>query len=168
MSIEPDYIIKRDQLVYKLAHDWLAAQLQNTLPPRKQCADTPDAAINIIRLHLKPGVSRPIPKCLHELYKQILVSAQNAERRPNVIGGTQQTRLEKIGEHILENFDPYKVLKQYTSSSAVLQTINTKLKLLDIKAPINIIETGRKEGIWSRYCKTIISAAKFVTKFKNI
>tara|TARA_B100000676_G_scaffold113046_1_gene112723 strand:- start:1171 stop:1995 length:825 start_codon:yes stop_codon:yes gene_type:complete len=122
--------------------------------------NTPDLITEEIILSY---LSIPEPKhkdiSLNEIYHRLLISAQNANMKASVIGGS-------IGgvqnlEEILFNFNPKKVLEKYSQDSIeILDDIIIKLK------PNGKIRKTPK-SIWPKYCRTIISAAEFLSQFSN-
>jgi hypothetical protein len=105
-------------------------------------------------------ISTPRPDTLAGLYEGMLESAQNADRRKNVIGGS-------IGgvhnlRRVLCEFEPVVVLEEYRSSGweGVLNDIVNHLK------PRGSI-SRTPQGIWPRYCRTILSSAKFFSQFES-
>ena len=138
---------RRDKTVYDEAKKFLIS-------------NTPDEITeDVIESYL--SLPRPTPDelSLNEIYHRLLESAQNANMKTGVIGGS-------IGgvdnlRQVLFGFDPNKVLEQYSDNDE---------ELLD-----NIIKTLKPKGrirrtpksIWPKYCKTIISGAEFFSQFSD-
>jgi hypothetical protein len=92
-----------------------------------------------------------------ELYKRLLVSAQNANMKAGVIGASIGG-VENLGK-VLYDFNPAKVVERFDNSpESLLDEIIVKLKPRG-----EIRKTGR--SLWPQYSKTIISAAKFFQQF---
>jgi len=99
------------------------------------------------------------PVSLEELYKRLLASAQNANMKAGVIGGSIGG-IEKLAT-VLFGFNPNKVSDVYgVNSDQVLSEIESKLK------PSGKIRKTPK-SIWPRYCETILSAARFFKQFAS-
>ena len=118
----------------------------------------PGLTEDVINAHIKPSDSNPPPLTLIQIYKGILNSAQNANMRAGVIG-------RAIGgfdrlDSVLFGFDPAKVLKRYRTWNDVLDVIVKKLK------PRGQIRREPR-SIWPLYCRTILTAAEFVTRFES-
>jgi len=94
---------------------------------------------------------------LNEIYSRILESAQNANMKAGVIGGSigGVKNLSKV----LFDFNPTKVLAEYEDNTEYL--LDTIVKELQ---PVGKIRRTSK-SIWPKYCKTIVSAAAFISQF---
>lgn len=96
---------------------------------------------------------------LNSIYKQLLSSAQNANMKAGVIGGSIGG-FKNLGE-ALYSFNPRKVLRKFDGKpDDLLQHISETLN------PNGKVRTGTK-SIWPRYCRTILSAASFLQSFKS-
>jgi hypothetical protein len=107
-------------------------------------------------LHLDKTVR---PRTVAGLYERVLQSAQSANMGAGVIGGSIG------GVHrlapVLCDFEPTQVLKKYASGwEGVLDEIEARLKPRG-----SVRRTPR--SIWSRYCRTILSGAKFLSQFSS-
>lgn len=102
------------------------------------------------------------PKALNEIYKQLLISAQNANLKTGVISGSLggDDKIERLGE-VLFNFDVKKILSSFDKPEQILDEIEKKLK------PNGKILRNTR-SIWPQYCKTILSAAKFLAQYKSL
>lgn len=99
------------------------------------------------------------PVSLEELYQRLLASAQNANMKAGVVGGSIGG-IEKLAT-VLFNFNPSRVADTYgTNSDQVLSEIESKLK------PSGKIRKTPK-SIWPKYCKTILSSARFFKQFAS-
>jgi len=136
-----------DKKIYDLARSFL---LENT----------PDEIDNEA-LNLYFSISPPKPEnfSLKDLYFRLLDSAQNANMKAKVIGGSIEgfTNLNKV----LFDFDPDKVLQHYLNNPEKL--LSNIITILKPKGKIR--QTPR--SIWPQYCKTILSAAEFINQFNN-
>lgn len=106
-------------------------------------------------LHL----STPRPTTLAGLYERILESAQSANMKAGVIGGSIGG-VENLGL-VLCDFDPSRVLEKYPSGwEDVLDDIVTQLKPRG-----SVPRTSR--SIWPSYCRTVLSGARFLSGFSS-
>jgi hypothetical protein len=114
----------------------------------------------LIDKHLVPEEKNIKPNTLNQIYKSILISAENVQMSPNVIGKSISGKKGNIKplKTLLFNFNPHKTFEEYKgySPEELFEIIKPKL----IKIPEKVI-------LWERYCKTIISAATFLNQFKN-
>lgn len=101
----------------------------------------------------------PRSHSIQAIYEQILESAQNANMKAGVVGGAIGG-IKRLGV-VLCNFQPADISKKYQSGWE---------ELLDI-IEIHLGKVGqfRRESrsIWPNYCKTILSAAKFMSQFRS-
>ena len=99
------------------------------------------------------------PVTLEELYLRLLASAQNANMKAGVIGGSIGG-VEKLAT-VLFDFNPKKVSDAYG--------VNSDLVLSDIEAKLQPSGKIRKtsKSIWPKYCETILSAARFFIQFSS-
>jgi hypothetical protein len=113
----------------------------------------------LIEKYLDPLSVNPKPTSKEELYRRILWSAQEAGMKSGVIGGSIGG-IDNLAP-VLYYFDPKAVLDNYESNAdAVLGRI-----VKELKPRIHI--TLGQNSIWTRYCKTIISAAEFIEQFSS-
>jgi hypothetical protein len=138
---------ERDKTAYALAKDFL-------LRAGADEGVTPELIEKYLHL------STPGPDTLAGIYEGMLESAQSADRRKNAIGGT-------IGgvhnlRQVLCEFEPVWVLEKYRSSGweGVLEEIVNQLR------PKGSIRRTT-QGIWPRYCRTILSSAMFFSQFES-
>ncbi len=106
-------------------------------------------------LHL----STPRPDTLAGLYEHILESAQSANMKAGVIGGS----IGGVGNlrPVLCEFEPTLVLEKYRSGwEGVLDDIITQLK------PRGSVPRTPK-SIWPRYCRSVLSGARFLSQFSS-
>lgn len=112
--------------------------------------------------YLVPEKEREKPSSLERLYQSILESAQNLQMSPNVIGRAisgEKGNIKPLG-NFLFGFSPEKVAINYGELSAD--------ELLALILP-NLMSQPHpeKRKLWLRYCKTILSAARFLSQFDN-
>jgi hypothetical protein len=99
------------------------------------------------------------PPTVAGLYERILESAQNANMKAGVIGGSIGG-VGKLGP-VLCNFEPSLVLEKYPLGwEGVLEEIVVRLKPRG-----SVRRTAR--SIWPSYCRTIISSARFLSRFSS-
>src|SRR5215212_95692 len=106
-------------------------------------------------LHL----SAPQPDTLAALYEHILESAQSANMKAGVIGGS----IGGVGNlgPVLCDFEPAEVLEKYRSGwESVLDDIVAQLKPRG-----SVPRTSR--SIWPRYCRSVLSGARFLSQFST-
>jgi thermostable 8-oxoguanine DNA glycosylase len=104
-------------------------------------------------------LSKPRPSTLAGLYERILESAQSANMKAGVIGGS----IGGVGNlgRVLCDFQPSRVLEKYQADwEEVLDDVVAQLKPRG-----SIRRTPR--SIWPRYCRTILSSAKFLSQFES-
>ncbi|TNZ38879.1 hypothetical protein CGK50_22275, partial [Vibrio parahaemolyticus] len=102
------------------------------------------------------SLPEPSYKCLsiNELYKRLLFSAQNANMKTGVIGGSIGG-VEKLSS-VLFDFDPEQTFLRYQGNAEkLLDEI-----VLNLKPKGKIRRTPR--SLWPKYCETIISASEFL------
>lgn len=100
------------------------------------------------------------PNSLNRVFEVLVRSAQNADMKKNVVGKSLAGGIASLSR-VLFNFDPTRVTKTYSNDAdKLLQDILQKLK------PSGAI---RKEAnsIWPQFCKSVLSGAKFVSRFKD-
>jgi hypothetical protein len=106
-------------------------------------------------LHL----STPRPDTLAALYERMLESAQSGNMNAGVIGGS----IGGVGNlgPVLCDFHPLRVLEKYRSGwEGVLDDIVAQLKPKG-----SVPRTPR--SIWRRYCRSILSGTKFLSRFSS-
>jgi hypothetical protein len=104
-------------------------------------------------------LSRPRPESLAGLYERMLESAQSGNMNTGVIGGS----IGGVGNlgPVLCDFDPLRVLEKYRSGwEDVLDDIVGQLKPRG-----SVPRTPR--SIWPRYCRSILSGARFLSRFSS-
>ncbi len=99
------------------------------------------------------------PQTIAGLYERMLGSAQSANMKAGVIGDS----IGGVGNlgRVLCDFEPTQVLERYHSDwGAVLDDVVAQLK------PRGTIRRTPR-SIWPRYCRTILSGAKFLVQFES-
>ena len=136
-----------DKKAYQLAKDYLPS------------LNIAGVTASVIEKYLNPLTLNPKPTSKEGIYQRILESAQNANMKPDVIGGAIGG-VEKLSI-VLEGFKPRAVIDKYAGDwEAILNDIEEKLKPKG-----KVRRTSR--GIWPHYCQTILSAANFVEQFSS-
>lgn len=136
----------RGQSLYVLAKEYMHCELQRR-------GLSPD----ILERYLSSPVA---PNSLNAVYKQLLASAQNAHMRTGVVSGSLGGDIDRLGE-VLFDFDACAVLNHFATPDLILDEIEQKLQ------PNGKISRNTS-SIWSKYCKTILSAANFLAQFKSL
>jgi len=132
---------------YQLAKDYLPSQ------------GIAGVTATLIERYLNPLTLNPKPTSKEGIYQRILESAQNANMKTGVIGGSIGG-VEKLSL-VLEGFNPKAVVAKYVGDwEAVLDDV---VKKLEPRGEIR--RTPR--SIWPHYCQTILSAANFVEQFSS-
>jgi len=135
-----------DRAAYTLAKDFL-------LQSGAGKGVTPELIENYLHL------SAPRPDTLAALYERMLESAQSGNMNAGVISGSIGG-VSSLGL-ILCDFEPSRVLEKYRSDwEEVLDDVVAQLKPRG-----SIRRTPR--SIWPRYCRTILSSAKFLSQFES-
>lgn len=119
----------------------------------------PGVTAELVEKYLNPFPMKKKPESLEEIYQRILESAQNASMKAGVIGRAIDG-VDKLAP-VLEGFSPGAVLKKYgTDWVAILDDIVAKVK------PRGEIRRAPR-SIWPNYCRTILSAARFLEQFSS-
>lgn len=104
-----------------------------------------------------PAADRPAT--LAGIYQRLLDSAQNANMKASVIGGSIGG-VRNLGP-LLCNFEPAQVAAHYgIHSASLLRDVVEDLK------PKGKIRTEPR-SIWPQYCRAVLSAAEFLSRFKS-
>lgn len=115
-----------------------------------------------LQRYLAPDSDKEKPPSINRVYQSILESAQNVQMSPNVIGRAisgEKGNIKPLGDFLID-FSPADVVREYGGVSAE--------DLLERIIP-TLFTTPHQEKrtLWLRYCKTIMSAAKFLSKFDD-
>lgn len=108
-------------------------------------------------LSLPDQSNEPVSVC--KLFMRLLSSAQNANMKASVVGGSIGG-IQNLGRALFD-FNPTKVARTFANNPEgllehIIETVN----------PNGQIRTTAR-SIWPNYCKTILSAATFFGQFKN-
>jgi hypothetical protein len=99
------------------------------------------------------------PIIIGSVFLRLLESAQNANMKAGVIGGSIGG-VKNLGK-VLFDFDPIKVDTEYAGDSEkLLQDI------VSLLAPRGKVRREQR-SIWPKYCITILSTAAFLARFKD-
>lgn len=138
---------ERDRQAYALAREYLEG------------LNVPNVTPALIDKYLRLSVTTPKPDSIAGIYQRILESAQNANMKSGVIGGSIGG-VEKLGT-VLCDFEPDAILEKFPAGwEFVLKEIENRLK------PSGKIRMTPR-SIWPHYCQTILSAAQFMAQFPN-
>jgi len=96
---------------------------------------------------------------ISELFKRMLSSAQNANMKAGVIGGSIGG-FNELGKALF-SFDPRKVKQKFNATPEALFE-----HIVQTLSPRGQIRNTLR-SIWPLYCKTILSAAAFLAQFDN-
>lgn len=96
---------------------------------------------------------------LEDLYQRLLFSAQNANMKAGVIGGSIDG-IEKLSP-VLHGFNPKAVVKAYGEDADLLLAII--VKRLKPRGKIRLTS----QSLWPKYCQTVLSAAEFLCQFTS-
>jgi len=117
-------------------------------------------AEKIIESYLSMPDRSNVPVSLQKIFLGLLGSAQNANMKASVIGGSLAGGVESLGK-VLFDFDPAKVIATYGDDAEKL-----------LEEIIRTLQPGGKilrnpRSIWPKYSRTILSAAAFLSQFKS-
>lgn len=150
MGFGSDYMIssaRKDRRAYKLARKYLLSF--------ESAGVTPE----ILEKYLNFSKIDSESKTMAEIYKRLLISAQNANMKAGVIGGSIGG-IDKLGVVLFE-FDPVAVFYHYEDKwDNLLNEI-----IMRVKPRGSIRRTTR--SIWPKYCQSVLSGAKFLSQFKT-
>lgn len=136
-----------DKKAYHLAKDYFPAQ------------GIKGVTAKLVEKYLNPLALSPKPTSKEGLYQRILESAQNANMKAGVIGGSIDG-VENLSL-VLDGFNPQAVLDKYSGNwEKILDDIVKRLKPRG-----EVRRTPR--SIWPHYCQTILSAASFIEQFSS-
>ena len=140
-------IVNKDKEIYKKAKAFL---FENA--PKEITAD-------IINSYLSVPSSSYTSTSLDEIFKRLLNSAQNANMKSGVIGGSING-FENLGK-VLFQFNHVKVLNKYQDKESELLD-----DIIEVVKPHGKVRKEEK-SIWPKYCRTILSAAEFISQFAD-
>jgi hypothetical protein len=96
------------------------------------------------------------PNSIRELYRNLLMHAQNRQGMPNSIGD-----IDKLKD-LLFNFDPKLVSKNYTDWQDLF------IKIQNSYEPPGRMEIDNSRNLWVVYSKSILSTSKFLSRFESL
>jgi hypothetical protein len=135
---------KRDKRVFDLAESFL-----NSLTTKDGFRVTQETLSKYFQVEK--------PETVADIYFRLLLSAQNANMKAGVIGGSIDG-IENLRD-VLCDFEPKAIIKKYGDNSQQVFT--------DIKKQVKPRGKVNTNGLWSKYCDTIISGAKFLGQFNS-
>lgn len=97
------------------------------------------------------------PKTMDGLYKKMLEHAKNRQQMPNVIGD-----INELEEHLFK-FSPNDILQHYHKWEDVFNAIDRSNY-----SPHGSMNKNNKRSLWVQFSKSIISIAKFLSRFEKI
>lgn len=136
-----------DNKIYKCARKFLS---DNT--PKEATDEIIESYLN----HLTEPNSKSWT--IEQIFLRFLESAQNANMKAGVIGGSING-VDKLSK-VLFQFNPKEVNQNFQDSEKLLEEIIKKLK------PNGAVRRTEK-SIWPKYCKTIISMSEFLSQFED-
>jgi SAM-dependent methyltransferase len=115
-------------------------------------------AEQVLAEHLDLVDGSQSPVSLEALYEGLLISGQNTQGKPNMIGGSIKG-IHNLAQ-VTFGFNPHRVAEHYLTSRQLFEELKRVLK-----------PTGRvneaASGAWPKYCRTMLDAAKFMSQFKD-
>ena len=96
------------------------------------------------------------PKDLNELFKNMLMHAQNRQGMPKSIG-----EIENIREFLF-NFEPKEVYKYYNTWEEIFNKIENNYK------PPGRMDITNTRSYWVIFCKSIYSISKYLSRFSSL
>src|SRR5215204_3185193 len=133
-----------DQKAYALAKDSLLA-IEGVTP-------------ELLENYLHFPSNTPKPETLSGIFLRLLESAQNANMKAGVIGGSIGGVLKL--EHVLSGFEAELGLKRYERWGELLDAIE-----VEVRPRGSLRRTARI--LWPLYCKSVLSAAAFLSRFES-
>jgi len=110
----------------------------------------------ILEKHLNDWKNRK-PKSMNELLKAMLDNAKNRQGMPNAIGNIENLR------SLLFNFEPNIIVEKYDRDwKKLFYTIHKSY------TPPGRMEINNPRNYWVIFCKTVLSASKFLSRFSSI
>lgn len=95
---------------------------------------------------------------VEELYRGLLVSAQNRQGMPNSIGDVSQL------EGVLCDFDPARVRDRYASWEDVFRRVERS----EVVSPPGRFDIENAHSHWVQFSKSVVSAADFLADFEDV
>jgi hypothetical protein len=113
-----------------------------------------DSHINHFEANHKPNKLMDI----RDIYLRLIISAQNANMKKNVIGGFIGG-IENL-RPILCDFDPKRTSKKFENADQLLLEIE---EILQLKGKIR----KAANSLWPKFCRTVVEGASFLSKFSD-
>lgn len=110
----------------------------------------------MINMHLAEWRSRK-PNNIRGLFRAMILHAQNRQSMPNSIGDIDHLSA------FLFDFDPHLVLGKYNTWEQLFDTVANS----SYRPPGRMLKEN-KLNHWVVYCKSILSCANFLTKFRDL
>ncbi|QQG46547.1 MAG: hypothetical protein HYY55_01735 [Candidatus Niyogibacteria bacterium] len=98
-------------------------------------------------------------KDLYGLYRQFLISAQNRQGMPNIIGG--EKGVDEILEKVIKTRRLDKIVENFKSPEILFE----KIKKVSITKKHTLKSS---KNTWIGFCKSVISSAEFLKQFKDL
>jgi len=118
-----------------------------------------DEPLAVLQCYLTPPDAKRVAVPLSEVFRRILSSAQNANMKASVIGGSIGG-FNKLGKALF-GFDPKRTQHKFAGDPVgLLKHIRKTLR------PRGKIRTSKK-SIWPKYCRTVLSTATFLAQFQS-
>jgi hypothetical protein len=112
---------------------------------------------DLIKKHLEYGEVQK-PQTLEQLYRGLLVAAQNRRGMPNSIGDLDEL------EDLLHGYSPEAVVEHYDSWDEFFRAVERDPNVSP-PGPLNIENRG---SYWVQFSKSVISGAEFLNQFEDI
>lgn len=139
--------IEKDKAFYKFAYNFLLKK-------------TPDYITGkIIKSYLEVAKPENNVASLNDIFKKMLSSAQSGSMYPKVIGGAIDG-IENLGK-VLDNFNVDYVVNNFDGKEELLLDV-----IQNVLRPKGKIRKSL-QSLWPKYCKTIISTARFLNQFND-
>ncbi len=135
---------ERDQVAYALAKEYFAE------------LDIEGVTPQLIEKYLCLSETKGRPQSIANILIRLLESAQNANMKTGVIGGSIGG-VSKLKD-VLFDFNPAVIIEAYPTWEEVFDRIQ-----MDLKPRGQMRRTPR--AIWPLYCRTILSASQFMAQF---
>lgn len=116
-------------------------------------------ANQILNSYLETPSKNDIPVEMSELFRRLLQSAQNSNMKAGVIGKSIDG-FPNLGKALF-NFNPKRIENKFNDAPDLLLT-----HIVEELHPRGKVRTG-SASIWPKYCRTILSAARFFNGFSN-
>ena len=116
-----------------------------------------DEAINILSKQITPDTSIPEFN-IERLFRGLVGSAGNRNMMPKVVFRSTAAEWPDGYKEVFCDFKPKEFLDRYSSGDALFEEIQEKLRP-------NIQRALTKRSLWPLFCRSAISAAKFVVQF---